>query len=218
MCSNLLFLKWKIWSMTWDVVLQELLLTCLDLQKEAYLDSWALWASPRGTLRVCEVFPLHPCWAPLFTAWLMQWRWVFSCSFDHCASLWDLGLRVRIQKPGSVLGKQSWLWGTSCSRCMIPGHCSWEWDGFCSLAGGKRWFSLCLSWSYHWHCCESWPYVSLKGLAGLSNWHRREIVHPTTAEKKKKSQLRQQDFMAWEMELFSFIPASWHLFHHSFSL
>lgn len=147
MCSNLLFLKWKIWSMTWDVVLQELLLTRLYLQKGADLDSWALWASPRGALRVSEVFPPHPCWAPLSTAWLMQWRCVFLCSFDRCASLWDLGWRwgVRLQKTGSVLGKLSCVWDIRGSRCVILKHCSWELGEFCSLAGGKGCFLSALA-------------------------------------------------------------------------
>lgn len=37
------------------------------------------------------------------------------------------------QETGSVLGKQSWLWGMRDHKQMILGLCSWELDGFCSL-------------------------------------------------------------------------------------
>lgn len=144
MCSSLLVLKWEIWSVIWKVILQELLSSCLDLQERAYLDSWALQASPRGTFRLSEIFPPLRCGTPLFIAWLMWWRWVFSPSFDDCASLWGLGWgktpktcgKGVWQETGSVLGKQSWHWGIRDHGCAILGHhCSWELDGFFSLGG-----------------------------------------------------------------------------------
>lgn len=39
------------------------------------------------------------------------------------------------QETGSVLGKQSWLWGIRDHGRAILGHRSWELDGFCCLAG-----------------------------------------------------------------------------------
>lgn len=131
-CSNLLVMKWKIWSVTWEVILQELLLACLDLQKRVYLSSWAPWASPRWTCRLAEVFPPPPCWTPLLTGWLMHFLAVLIIVLPCKVSVRNKGLW---QKTSSVLGKQSYFWDLGDHGHAILGSWSWELDGFCSLAG-----------------------------------------------------------------------------------
>lgn len=76
--------------------------------------------------------------------------------------------------------------------------------------------SLYLSWSYHCYCSRSCLYVFMKGLAGVPNCHRREMAQPMTAERKG---LSLGTGVVWHGKWNSgFIPASWHLFHCSFSL
>lgn len=55
----------------------------------------------------------------------LGWGGVFKIPKVCCKGVW--------QETGSVLGKQSWLWGMRGHKQMILGLCSWELDGFCSL-------------------------------------------------------------------------------------
>lgn len=91
------------------------------------------------------------------------------------------------QETGSVLGKQSWLWGMRDHKQMILGV---RW--VLQFAMETWLFSLYLSWSYHCCCSRSWPYVFLQG------WLVSLIV---TEGKCHSPWLLKEKVSAWAVEL-----------------